>query len=921
MKKFNFFCLFFLFIKIGFSHHPIEATPLKTSQIYCIAESNRILFNWTDVPTATEYIVFVNGDSTTTISESEFLVENLQQDEMVEFGIQPIGLPCGYTFSSLTYQATKQTACLPTANGQPAGDEPPGCFLCGPIYQGSTAGFTADSLGFDFPCGNIENNQWISFIADSSGSVSMAAIASNCSLQKGIEIALYDTNLNLISDCFTSSGTNVPALINTSIFSPGEIHFAMIDGLDEDECDFLITMSDGICVKPPPAPKFFQVAPDYKVICPGTEICYTVSPTIGATEYNWIIPPNGTVTSGGQIHERSVCVLYNSPGSDTIQVTPSNSCFQGIPSKLGIRVSDTIPAPKIDCEPDVRKVLFTWEEVSGADQYIVFVNGDSLSTTVERMFLVENLNFGEAINFTVQPVSTSCFYEMGEIECYSNYPPSCLPINNGIPAGNEPPGCYLCGPIYQGSTAGYTAENTDIDFPCGTIENNQWIAVQADSSTQFSATILSSNCQNNQGVEMAIYDSNLNLVSDCFSSQGVLDTGFVQTNQTITPGAIYFIMVDGYEGDECDILLTTSIFNPGEPSDPPGPITVTPNTTRFCPGAEATYSIDPVAGATNYEWKIPGNAIVIEGGGRRDTYISIEFIGPGGGVVSVTPSNPCFPGIPSILPVIVLPIIPNLGEYLTVCPDEFPIWVGPYQIDSAGSYTFVFTNALGCDSTVLYTVTESPIIPEIIDTIICAGTCVELGDSCYFESTSELIDLFCREITELNIVTIDSFPAPFIECQMNTSNIFFTWEEVVGAEEYLVTINGDSSILRGLTNIVFFDIPVDSSIMIEVQPMSSSACIFKSATLTCPEPSGLFSVKKEGFNFNIFPNPSSGFMEISSDFKLEKIEIFDPSGEIVKTESPNSFLFEMTLDSELAGLFFVKAYSARGISVRRVLVL
>ncbi|MEZ4950061.1 MAG: hypothetical protein R2784_11835, partial [Saprospiraceae bacterium] len=37
-----------------------------------------------------------------------------------------------------------------------AGDEPPGCLMCGPVYIGSTAPYTPGTPGPSFPCGSIE---------------------------------------------------------------------------------------------------------------------------------------------------------------------------------------------------------------------------------------------------------------------------------------------------------------------------------------------------------------------------------------------------------------------------------------------------------------------------------------------------------------------------------------------------------------------------------------------------------------------------------------------------------------------------------------------------------------------------------------------------------------------------------------------
>ncbi|MEZ4948698.1 MAG: hypothetical protein R2784_04820 [Saprospiraceae bacterium] len=116
-------------------------------------------------------------------------------------------------------------------------------------------------------------------------------------------------------------------------------------------------------------------------------------------------------------------------------------------------------------------------------------------------------------------------------------------------ASDEPPGCVMCGPIYIGSTGPYSPGLPGPTFPCGSIENNFWLTIIAG-STNMSATILASNCQNGQGVQLLIYDQNLNPVSTCFSSNGNNVPGNVQASG-LTPGELYWIMVDGFAGDIC----------------------------------------------------------------------------------------------------------------------------------------------------------------------------------------------------------------------------------------------------------------------------------------------------------------------------------------------------------------------------------
>ncbi|HMR44646.1 MAG TPA: hypothetical protein PKC40_12465, partial [Saprospiraceae bacterium] len=125
-------------------------------------------------------------------------------------------------------------------------------------------------------------------------------------------------------------------------------------------------------------------------------------------------------------------------------------------------------------------------------------------------------------------------------------------------AGDEPPGCTLCGPIfagtiiYVGTTGGYTPNITPPGF-CGSIENNQWLSFVAD-STSAAVSITSFNCQYGQGVQLYMLDLNLNPVSNCISSGGNNLSGNV-TATGLTPDELYLIMIDGFAGDICNIVI------------------------------------------------------------------------------------------------------------------------------------------------------------------------------------------------------------------------------------------------------------------------------------------------------------------------------------------------------------------------------
>jgi len=309
--------------------------------------------------------------------------------------------------------------------------------------------------------------------------------------------------------------------------------------------------------------------------------------------------------------------------------------------------------------------------------------------------------------------------------------------NCGPGADNFFSACNICGNGFVGNTAGFTPDNANFSFPCGTIENSQWATFTAASSS-VSVSINASNCSNGSGLEMAIYDQNLNLVSNCFSSAGSNMSGTLNPTN-LNPGQEYLILIDGFGGDICDFSISLMGNVENLPPLPPGEITNDALPGReVCVGQQVCYSIPPVANATAYEWVVPQNGRIISGQGT--TNICAVFDAVGGGVIRVTPSNLCFEGIPAIDISLVLPVVPTILPPIFLCEDELPFVSNGIGFDTFGRHEVVLLNAAGCDSVVNFTLIPIPQIPNVIEANLCLGDCFMIGDSCYTDSTQIVIE-------------------------------------------------------------------------------------------------------------------------------------------------------------------------------------
>ncbi|MBI4648058.1 MAG: hypothetical protein HY738_16105, partial [Bacteroidia bacterium] len=146
---------------------------------------------------------------------------------------------------------------------------------------------------------------------------------------------------------------------------------------------------------------------------------------------------------------------------------------------------------------------------------------------------------------------------------------------------NPPQGDWCTNPIPICDFNGYSANTSDAfsntnpngvnenetdlgDEFCGTIENNTFISFVAG-ATSASLDIAVSNCAfgtptSNGGIQMEIYSSpdcnNFTSVSNCWNP-GVMTDGTINTNPNgLIIGQTYYLMVDGYAGDDCDYTIT-----------------------------------------------------------------------------------------------------------------------------------------------------------------------------------------------------------------------------------------------------------------------------------------------------------------------------------------------------------------------------
>ncbi len=160
---------------------------------------------------------------------------------------------------------------------------------------------------------------------------------------------------------------------------------------------------------------------------------------------------------------------------------------------------------------------------------------------------------------------------------------------------------------YFGSTEGYPS-GPATGF-CGTIENAQWMGFIAG-AIEATFTITPSNCSNGNGVQVALYEDCTKPPIACDKGQEKGGNKPVSIKAPLTPGHNYFLLIDGYAGDQCD--FSVSVTPKEAVYEPPLGMVQSEiiGKTEGCPGAVFTYRVPPVYGASAYIWDGPPGTLV-----------------------------------------------------------------------------------------------------------------------------------------------------------------------------------------------------------------------------------------------------------------------------------------------------------------------
>ena len=346
-------------------------------------------------------------------------------------------------------------------------------------------------------------------------------------------------------------------------------------------------------------------------------------------------------------------------------------------------------------------------------------------------------------------------------------PPSCGGNPNQVPPAEScPETCIYCNfANYMGSSAGYAGNGAPPGGFCAGIQNDQWLGFIAGASSA-TFTIIPSNCTLGDGVQVALYE-------DCNTAPLACNGGCAGCGTTpsaiavaMIVGTNYYLLIDGYGGDECDLTISVSPITAVQ-APPVGTIGNITGPSVICPGATGTYQVPTVTGAGAYTWSSTTSGVLFNGEPSP-----AQFDAPGGRVVQVTfPStvsgkvticvnadNSCSTGSQKCKDVTVQPIPATVFPKVKVCQKDLPYTL-PWgdEVNGSGTFQTTLTSFQGCDSVLKQEVKVISIpITSLGAKYVCEGGSITVCGTVY--NTAGFISETCTSYQNCDsVVTANLF--------------------------------------------------------------------------------------------------------------------------------------------------------------------
>ncbi len=204
------------------------------------------------------------------------------------------------------------------------------CVLCD--IDGLVGINDLDDLGMappGFCAPQLHNTQWVGFVAGTS-SIQIQITPFDCATNNGLQIGIYNTldctSFSLVSECYPDIDPNVVSVYNMNNLIVGGIYFIVIDGSNDDVCQFSVDVTQGSTVAPAVTQQSTFPQPPGSPFCVGEYVTVSATTSQFASIYTWTL--NGVEVA--YTPNASFQIPPGTPsGTAQVCVTPSNPCSEG----------------------------------------------------------------------------------------------------------------------------------------------------------------------------------------------------------------------------------------------------------------------------------------------------------------------------------------------------------------------------------------------------------------------------------------------------------------------------------------------------------------------------------------------------------------------------------------------------------------
>jgi gliding motility-associated-like protein len=653
--------------------------------------------------------------------------------------------------------------------------------------------------GFCGPNTSIQNPQYFQFIPTAS-TVEIHIHVDNCDMGSSLQSAILDAcpwDVDNVLDCNPGTGPGGTMVLQATGLVIGQIYWLMIDGFSGAFCNYTITYTENLF-----SPGFGgesltsgEASPDY--VCQGYNgVFLSAEPGIAnAHGYFWVLewsgdtitstPPNTTLDIPEDVPPGvyEICVKAFS-GCDTSDM---DFCFD-------IEIYEIPPEdkePETFCHNDFP---FPWFNVTitGEGEYEQsFMSPEGC--IFDSIWMVEQYPIpDEGIIDTVYclPEGETTFYYEGE------------PYDN--------PGTY------------------DLFYPdadingCDSMAELNLTLIGIDAFVELSCDngefVLTSYTQElipfNADIEYFWYNAGT-LVSDVNPFLTLVDGCYDLWVNVVTP-----------EG-ACEFFIETYCFI-GSDYYPPPP-ELPNNDTLLCAQSGIFFCVVPDPfGEPNleYVWTAPFNVPVFQDGSEC---VEMDFSVSTGGQVCVYAIGECGQGPESCFEVdIISTPVASFDYDLDVCVDSTMTitFTGSASANAMAVWDFGNPSSVVGSGFGPYMVTWSVPGPKVIDLMV-----IEPG---------------CDTAFTTAIVSVSNLLAPVINCFSTIDSVAFDWNDVNGASQYLVSINGGPPVMTTVSEYGQGGLAPGTMLTMTLTVVSAGACddivlMYTCTAEDCPPPTIILS--------------------------------------------------------------------------------